>query len=112
MNKYKNLNQNGLIKEETIVKGDDVIIGKMTPIDNKKISSKKIGIMYKDTSIQLKHNESGIVDKVQMTLNPDGYKLAKVRIRSHCVPEMADKVSSRSGQNGSCKSEKDLQVYY
>jgi DNA-directed RNA polymerase II subunit RPB2 len=94
---YSNLNENGLIKEGTEVNGGDVIIGKMTPIVNKKISNKKNGIMYKDTSIQLKHNENGIVDKVQLTVNSDGYQLAKVRIKKNCVPEMADKVSSRSG---------------
>ena len=97
---YLNLNKKtGLIKEETKVAGNDVIIGKMTPIINKSFSSKK-NLKYKDTSTQLRHNEDGIVDKVKLTYNNEGYKLAKVRIRSIRIPEIADKICSRHGQKG------------
>ena len=96
---YHNLDSNGLIKPETIVKGGDIIIGKMTPDIKKSYSSKK-NLKYKDTSIQLRHNEAGIVDKVLMTNNAEGYRLAKVRIRKVRRPIIADKVCSRHGQKG------------
>lgn len=96
---YINLRKNGLIKEESKVKGNDVIIGKMTPIIGKSFSSKK-NLKYKDTSVQLRHNEDGIVDKVQLTYNNEGYRLAKIRVRSTRIPEIADKMCSRHGQKG------------
>ena len=96
---YINLGKDGMIKKESKVKGNDVIIGKMTPIIGKSFSSKK-NLKYKDTSIQLRHNEDGIVDKVQLTYNNDGYRLAKVRVRSTRIPEIADKMCSRHGQKG------------
>ena len=96
---YNLLDTNGLVKENTQVKGEDIIIGKMTPIIGKNSSSKK-DIKYKDTSTQLRYNEEGIVDKVQMTHTADGYQLAKVKIRTIKIPEIADKAASRHGQKG------------
>ena len=96
---YENLNKNGLVKIGTNVGGDDVIIGKKTPIMNIPSRSKK-NISYKDNSTSLRSNESGIVDRVILTTNTDGYRLAKVRIRSHRIPEIGDKFSSRHGQKG------------
>jgi DNA-directed RNA polymerase II subunit RPB2 len=96
---YINLNPDGMIREGSVVKGGDIIIGKMTPDIKKQYSSKK-NLKYKDTSIQLRHNEEGIIDKVEVTYNADGYKLAKVKVRSIRIPEIADKVCSRHGQKG------------
>ena len=96
---YENLNKNGLVKIGTKVGGDDVIIGKKTPIMNIPSRSKK-NLSYKDNSTSLRSNESGIVDRVVLTTNTDGYRLAKVRIRSHRIPEIGDKFSSRHGQKG------------
>ena len=96
---YENLNKNGLVKIGTKVGGDDVIIGKKTPIMNIPSRSKK-NLNYKDNSTSLRSNESGIVDRVVLTTNTDGYRLAKVRIRSHRIPEIGDKLSSRHGQKG------------
>jgi DNA-directed RNA polymerase II subunit RPB2 len=94
---YNNLDPaTGIIRVNTEVKGNDVIIGKMTPIINKTYSKKK-DLKYKDTSIQLRHNEDGIIDKVELTHNVDGYKLAKVKVRSIRIPQIADKVASRHG---------------
>jgi len=96
---YKNLDKNGLIKTESKVKGNDIIIGKITPITDKQFSTKK-NIKYKDTSVQLRHNEDGIVDKVKLEYNSDGYRIANVKVRSTRSMEMADKMSSRHGQKG------------
>ena len=97
---YKNLDCNGLIHKETVVKGNDIIIGKITPIINKQISTVKKNMKYKDTSIQLRHNEDGIVDNVFLDYNVDGYRIAKVKVRSTRSLEIADKMSSRHGQKG------------
>ena len=96
---YENLDKNGLVKVGTQVNGDDVIIGKKTPIMNIPSRSKK-NLSYKDNSISLRSNESGIVDRVILTTNTDGYRLAKVRVRSNRIPEVGDKFSSRHGQKG------------
>jgi DNA-directed RNA polymerase II subunit RPB2 len=96
---YANLNKDGIVKVGSIVKGNDVIIGKMTPIISKQYASKK-NLTYKDTSVQLKHNEGGIVDRVQITHNSNGYKLAKVSVRSTRIPSIADKFASRHAQKG------------
>lgn len=97
---YKNLDHNGLIHKETNVKGNDIIIGKITPIINKQISNTKKKMKYKDTSVQLRHNEDGIVDNVLLDHNVDGYRIAKVKVRSTRSLEIADKMSSRHGQKG------------
>ena len=55
---------------------------------------------YKDTSISVKPNEDGYIDKTDMFINSDGFKSVKVRIRSTRVPEIGDKFSSRHGQKG------------
>jgi len=96
---YDNLDKDGLVKVGTQVNGDDVIIGKKTPIMNIPSRSKK-NLSYKDNSISLRSNESGIVDRVILTTNSDGYRLAKIRIRSNRIPEVGDKFSSRHGQKG------------
>jgi DNA-directed RNA polymerase II subunit RPB2 len=49
----EHLNTNGIVKVGTHVKGNDIIIGKMTPIINKQFSSKK-NPKYKDTSVSLR----------------------------------------------------------
>ena len=97
---YEHLDTNGLIKLESKVKGNDVIIGKITPITDKQFSTSKKDIKYKDTSVQLRHNEDGIVDKVSLDYNNDGYRIASVKVRSTRSLEMADKISSRHGQKG------------
>jgi len=96
---YEHLDDHGMVKVGTRVKGNDIIIGKMTPIINKQYSSKK-NPKYKDTSVSLRLNESGIIDKVLKTKNGNGYNLAKVRMRDVRIPEVADKFASRSAQKG------------
>lgn len=41
---------------------------------------------FKDISLPLRHNESGIVDNVLITKNHEGRKLIKIRTRSIRVP--------------------------
>ena len=94
---YDKLNpETGIVKTGVYVKEGDIIIGKISPILTKK--NNKRHIKYKDTSIQLKPREHGIVDSVSETENIYDEKITKVRIRATKVPEIGDKLSSRHGQ--------------
>lgn len=99
---YDKLADDGFVPENSFVEGGDIIIGKCMP--------NKIGnvINYKDNSIGFKVNDQGFVDsnaygdKKFCNINGDGYTFAKVRIRSDRIPTIGDKLSSRSGQKGTC----------
>ena len=54
----------------------------------------------RESSVNLKHGEEGIVDFVSITENEEGNKLIQVRIRDERVPEIGDKFTSRHGQKG------------
>ena len=88
---YGKLNDEGFVPEDTYVDDGDIIIGKCMP---QKIDTV---ITYKDTSIALKHNESGFIDKnsygdkYHTNVNGDGYNFCKIRMRNMRVPTIGDK---------------------
>ena len=92
-NNYDKLNENGLVDVNTYVDEQDIIIGKIMPIRDKKYN-------YKDTSVCVKPNENGYIDKTDIFVNSDGFKSVKACIRSTRIPEIGDKFSSRHGQKG------------
>ena len=92
-NNYDKLQETGFIKENTPVNDNDIIIGKIIPI-------KHNDYKYKDTSICMKNNDSGFIDKIYINTSGDGFKFCKVRTRSIKIPEIGDKFSSRHGQKG------------
>ena len=94
-NNYNKLNTNGVIKEQTYVSSGDIIIGKCIPIKRKNKEC-----TYKDNSIILKNNEYGIVNKVYIDRNGDGYRFCKIQIRNDRYPQIGDKFSSKHGQKG------------
>lgn len=95
-NCYTKLDDDGLIKVGSKVTTGDVIIGKTLHI------SKNNEVIEKDCSVFIKQGESGIIDKVIKTTTSDGYNLIKVKIRSLRIPEVGDKLASRSAQKGTC----------
>lgn len=97
---YNKLDKNGLVKEGVYVTDKDVIIGKITPVLDKSLESTKKNLKYVDTSVLLKHNEEGTVDKVITTYNSDENKVAKIRVRTLRTPIIGDKFATRQGQKG------------
>ena len=93
---YEKLSQDGFVPENTAVDAGDVIIGKCMP------QKRDATIVYKDTSVSLKNNESGFIDrncygdKLFTNVNGDGYTFSKVRIRNMRMPTIGDKFSCYS----------------
>jgi len=86
---YDKLDQNGFVKVDSVVEGNDIIIGKVTMLKDAMEGDPKA----RDLSTPLRANESGIVDKVYKNSNGDGYNFVKVRVRSDRIPEVGDKYS-------------------
>lgn len=87
--KYKNYNfldSTGIVKVGSQVKGGDVIVGKILNILKKDGSEEK-----SDASVTIKSDEAGVVDKIFVGLNSEGYKIIKIKIRTVRIPELGDK---------------------
>jgi DNA-directed RNA polymerase II subunit RPB2 len=94
---YDKLNDKGFVPEETIIENGDIILGKVSPIQQVGNSAK----IFKDSSETYRAHASGVVDKVYTNIyNPDGYEMRKMRVRSERMPRNGDKFSSRHGQKG------------
>lgn len=89
---YDKLDDNGFIKEGSIVEGDDVIIGKVIPLKTGDEGEPK----FKDASMKMRANEDGVVDWVYSNTNADNYQFTKVRIRQERAPNVGDKFSCYS----------------
>ncbi len=99
---YRFLEADGIIYPEAKVSEGDVIIGKTSPprflssMDEYNLAA----ATRRESSINLKHGESGVADFVIVTENEEGNKLVQVRLRNQRIPEIGDKFTSRHGQKG------------
>lgn len=99
---YGFLDERGIVRKRiggksVYVEKGDVIVGKVLIKSNKNSEAEMF-----DCSYVIKSGEEGYIDKVLETVTPDGYKMIKVTIRNHRIPEIGDKVASRSAQKGTC----------
>ena len=90
---YSQLDEYGLVKENTYINEKTVLIGKVTS------NMEKPGAFVDDSSYP-KKGQLGYVDKSFMTEGDEGFRIAKVRIRNERIPAIGDKFCSRCGQKG------------
>ncbi|MEM1618229.1 MAG: DNA-directed RNA polymerase subunit B [Desulfurococcaceae archaeon] len=98
---YELLEDDGIVAPETEVYGGQVLVGKTSP--PRFLSAQEYGVgglTRQDTSIAVRHGEKGVVDVVVITLDDEGNKLIKVKVRDLRIPELGDKFASRHGQKG------------
>jgi DNA-directed RNA polymerase II subunit RPB2 len=90
---YSQLDNYGMIKENTALNDKTVVIGKIT-------SNPDDPNLWIDSSVTPKKGQLGFVDKSFITQGEEGTNIAKVRVREERVPAIGDKMASRAGQKG------------
>jgi DNA-directed RNA polymerase II subunit RPB2 len=90
---YSKLDKYGLVRENTLIDEKTVLIGLCMSTSSN--SDHKM-----DLSKTPKKGQLGIVDKTFITEGEEGTRIAKVRVREERIPNVGDKMASRSGQKG------------
>ena len=94
---YDKLCEKGYVPEETKIVNNDVIIGKITPIQ----PTPNNPLPYNDNSKIYSQYIPAKVDKIfANSTDVDGYQMMKIRTRSEKIPQLGDKVTTRQAQKG------------
>lgn len=94
---YDKLNKDGYVPEEVEVENDDVIVGRITPIEVKQADQ----LHFIDSSVVYSQYSPAVIDKVWANvIDSDGYSQMKIRTRSEKIPQLGDKVTTRQAQKG------------
>jgi len=107
-NDYTHLEYDGLPHPETMLSGkrddDDpaVLVGKTSPprFLEEGHGAFMMGQYRQESSMHVRHGESGNVDHLFVTESLDAGRLVRITLRQHRIPELGDKFSSRHGQKG------------
>jgi len=99
---YLLLEDDGIVFTGAKIKQEDVIIGKVSPprflgsLEEFSIAAN----IKRESSIEIDHGESGVVDMTIITENEEGNRSIQIRMREPRIPEVGDKFASRHGQKG------------
>jgi len=99
---YRLLEDDGIVYPGADVTESDVVVGKISPprfLSGADEYNFAVNIK-RDSSVSLKHGETGVVDQVIITENSEGNRLIRVKVRDVRIPEVGDKFTSRHGQKG------------
>jgi DNA-directed RNA polymerase beta subunit len=102
---YSFLNEKGLVhKLNTWLSKGTVIIGKIrTQVGKPKVQmNKDENSITSDISVIIRHGEEGYLSSILDTVNNDGVRIIKIRIRIPRIPEIGDKFASSTAQKGTC----------
>ncbi|MFH1586113.1 MAG: DNA-directed RNA polymerase subunit B [archaeon] len=97
---YRHLEADGIVYPEAEINEGEVLIGKMSPpkflSEAREISVKT----KKESSVNMRQEEKGIVDAVFITEDFEGNKIVQVKTRDQRLPELGDKFATAHGQKG------------